>query len=61
MPAVRNLVLERRVRRADLSALQGAESLAECRARQPGLIAPPMIRIGARAIFLEPRWILDMA
>ena len=54
MPAVRNLVLERRVRRADLSALQGIERLAKRRARQPRPIAPPLISIDVRSVSLEP-------
>jgi len=56
MPAVRNLVLERRFRRADLSALQRVERLAKRRACQPGLITPPLIRIEVRAAFLELHW-----
>lgn len=56
MPAVRNLVLERRFRRADLSALQRVERLAKRRASQPGLITPPLIRIDVRAFFLELHW-----
>ena len=56
MPAVRNPVLERRVRRADLSTLQGIERLAKRRARQLRVIAPPLIRIDLRAVFLEPHW-----
>lgn len=30
--------------------------MAKRRACQPGLIAPPLIRIDARAIFHEPQW-----
>ncbi len=56
MPAVRNHVLERRFRRADLSPLQGVERLAKRRASQPGLIAEPLTSIGVRAVFLEPYW-----
>lgn len=56
MPAMRNLVLERRFRRTDLPALQGVERLAECRARQPGRISPPLIPTGVRAFFREPHW-----
>ena len=56
MPAVRNLVLERRFRRADLSALQGVERLAKRSARQSGRITPSLIHIDARAVFLEPHW-----
>lgn len=52
MPAMRCLVLERRLWRADLPALQGVERLAKRNAGQPGRISPPLIRIGARAIFL---------
>ncbi len=40
MPAMRNLVLERRLRRTDLPTLQGVECLAERRARQRGRISP---------------------
>ncbi|MCZ0813210.1 MAG: hypothetical protein ACQEVT_10395 [Pseudomonadota bacterium] len=47
MPAMRYLVLERRFRRADLSALQGVERLAKRGARRSGLISQPLIRIGA--------------
>lgn len=54
MPAMRNLVLERRLRRADLSALQGVECLAKRRAFQPGRIATPLICIDERVVFLEP-------
>jgi hypothetical protein len=56
MPAVRNLVLERGFRRASLSALQGVERLAKRRACQPGRIAPPVICIDGRVVFLEPHW-----
>lgn len=54
MPAMRCLVLERRLWRADLPALQGIERLANRNAGQPGRISPPLIRIGARVIFLAP-------
>ena len=37
-----------------MSALQGVESLAERRSRQPGCISPPLISIGARAVFPIP-------
>jgi hypothetical protein len=36
--------------------LQGVECLAKRRALQPERIAPPLIRIGAHAVFLEPHW-----
>lgn len=56
MPAMRNRVLERGFRRADLSALQGLERLAKRGACQPGFIAPQLISIDTRAAFLEPHW-----
>jgi len=58
MPVVRNLVLERRFRRADLSALQGVERLAKRSARQSGRITPSLILFDVRAVFLEPHWTL---
>ena len=56
MPAMRNFVLERRFRRADLPTLQGAERLADRRARQPGLISSPVTLVDQRPISLEPYW-----
>jgi hypothetical protein len=50
MPAMRNLVLERRLRRTDLPTLQGVECLAERRANQPGRISPPLIPTAARRL-----------
>jgi hypothetical protein len=55
---MRNLVLERGFRRADLSALQRFERLAKRRACQFGFIAPQLISIDTRAAFLEPNWSL---
>jgi transglutaminase-like putative cysteine protease len=49
-------VLERRLRRTDLPALQGLERLEKCGARQPGCIPASLIPIGAPAVFLEPHW-----
>lgn len=56
MPAMRNRVLERGFRRADLPSLQGLERLAKRCACQFGFIAPLLICIHTYAAFLEPHW-----
>ena len=58
MPAMHHRLLERRFRRADLSALQGVERLAKRSARQSGRITPSLILFDVRADFLEPHWTL---
>ena len=57
---MRNLVLERGLRRTDLPTLQGVECLAERRARQRGRISPPLIP-EPRAVFLNPDWNIILA
>ncbi len=57
---MRNLVLERGLRRTDLPTLQGVECLAERRARQRGRISPPLIP-QPRAVFLNPDWNIILA
>ncbi len=56
MSAMQYLVRERRLRRADLPSLQGVERLAKRCGCQPGRISSPLIRIGARVVFIEPYW-----
>ena len=47
MPAMQDIVLERRLRRADLPSLQGVERVAKRRACQPRCISAPLTRIEA--------------
>lgn len=53
MPSLRHRILERRVRRAYLPALQGLEFLAKRHSCRSWRVSPPLIRIGRR--FRVPR------